>query len=253
MNAVEPHLEKWFIDDTFACRKGKGVHACLDRAGYFARRQEWFLKLDIRKYFDSIDHSILLSLLERRFKDPRLHALFVRLLGGYYVSLGKVLPIGSLTSQHLANFYLGWLDRFVKEKLRCRGYVRYMDDIVVWKDRNDEATWALDEIRLYLSQQLQLSLRPEPYINQTRHGMNILDCRIFRTHRILNRVSRVRLRRKLLQLDELLREAKINESHYQRRANSLMEQATAGKVRSWRYRTCLLSSQKLGDREAPPG
>ena len=118
MNVVEPHLERWLIDDTFACRKGMGRIECLLRARQFARAHPWFLKLDIRKYFDSIGHDRLLALWQRRFKDSRLLALMSAIVKCYRGEVGRGLPIGSLTSQHLANFYLGWFDRFVKEHLR---------------------------------------------------------------------------------------------------------------------------------------
>jgi retron-type reverse transcriptase len=88
----------------------------------------WFLKLDVRKYFDSVPHAMLMAFLERRFKDHRLLELLNRIIAAYRGELGIGLPIGSLTSQHFANFYLGWLDRFVKESLRVRGYVRYTNE-----------------------------------------------------------------------------------------------------------------------------
>ena len=114
MNVCEPVLDRWLIDDTFACRTGKGREAAIARAHIFTRRQSWFLKLDVRKYFDSVPHARLKSYLERRFKDPRLLELLKRIIACYRGELGIGLPIGSLTSQHFANFYLGWLDRYVK-------------------------------------------------------------------------------------------------------------------------------------------
>ena len=104
----------------------------------FCRTQSWCLKLDVRKYFDSIDHDRLLELLTRRFKEVPLHTLFDRIVRSYRGSQGIGLPIGSLMSQHFANFYLGWLDRYVKEALQIRGYVRYMDDMLLWCDDRRE-------------------------------------------------------------------------------------------------------------------
>ena len=75
-----------------------------------------------------------MMLLERRFKDRRLLELLTRIITAYRGELGIGLPIGSLTSQHFANFYLGWLDRFVKESLGVREYVRYMDNMILWHD-----------------------------------------------------------------------------------------------------------------------
>jgi hypothetical protein len=137
MNLCEPVLDRWLIDDTFACRNGKGREAAVLRAQHFSRSATWSLKLDVRKYFDSVSHQKLLQLLGKRFKDKRLMQLLERIIVAYRGEIGVGLPIGSLTSQHFANFYLGWLDRFVKETLRVRGYVRYMDDMVLWDSNHD--------------------------------------------------------------------------------------------------------------------
>ena len=138
MNVCEPHLERWLIPDTFACRAGKGRDRRSRSRRHFAGRFPFFFKLDIRKYFDSVPHDRLLDRLARRFKDRPLLDLFGRIVRSFRASLGRGLPIGSLTSQHFANFYLGWFDRFVKETLRLRGYMRYMDDMALWAD--DRAT-----------------------------------------------------------------------------------------------------------------
>ncbi len=122
MNVCEPVMDRWLIDDTFACRTGKGREAAIERAQYFTRSAIWFLKLDVRKYFDSVPHAKLMGFLERRFKDRRLLDLLNRIIVAYRGDLGIGLPIGSLTSQHFATFYLGWLDRFAKEALQVRGY-----------------------------------------------------------------------------------------------------------------------------------
>ncbi len=103
MGPCEPVFERGLIHHTYACRKGKGQTAALAAAQQNCRRHAWFLKLDIRKYFDSVDHAILLHLLCRRFKDADLLLLFQRLLGTYQTQPGRGLPIGNLTSQHFAN------------------------------------------------------------------------------------------------------------------------------------------------------
>jgi RNA-directed DNA polymerase len=185
----EPVFERFLIADTFACRWGKGRVASVERARSFARRHPWFLKLDIRKYFDSIDHAILCGRLGRQFKDRRLLDLFGRIIASYEVGPGHGVPIGSLTSQHLANFYLGWVDRFVKEKHRAVGYVRYMDDFVVWGENRAWLSDVRDRVGEFLERELSLCLKPEPYINQSRFGMDFLGCRVKPSHVSLNRRS----------------------------------------------------------------
>lgn len=124
MNICDPVLERYAIHDSYACRKGKGTIRALERARIFSRRNGWYLKLDIRRYFDSVDQKIMLNLLRRKFKDQKLLHLFEQLLDTYQTEPGKGLPIGNLISQHLANFYLGFFDHWIKESLRVRCYLR---------------------------------------------------------------------------------------------------------------------------------
>jgi RNA-directed DNA polymerase len=108
-NILEPYLDKRLIFDTYACRTGKGGHAAIHRAQRFARRHRYFLKCDIKRYFESIDHNILKVLLRRIIKDRRLLAILGTIIDHQppYTELGRGLPIGNLTSQHFANLYLG--------------------------------------------------------------------------------------------------------------------------------------------------
>ena len=121
MNVCEPEFERFLIDDTYACRRGRGRIAAVQRARGFSARFPVALKFDVRKYFDSISHELLMAQLRRRFKDGRLLDLFQKIVEAYQTEPGTGLPIGSLTSQHLANFYLAPFDRFVKEILRTAG------------------------------------------------------------------------------------------------------------------------------------
>ncbi|MBI9104605.1 MAG: RNA-directed DNA polymerase [Spirochaetales bacterium] len=132
MNVCLPVFENYQIYDSYACREGKGTHKALLRAFHFSKSTPFFLKVDIRKYFDSIDHIILKNLLCRKFKDEKLLELLYRIIDSYETAPGKGLPIGNLTSQHMANFYLGRADHYIKEELGTRRYVRYMDDFVLW-------------------------------------------------------------------------------------------------------------------------
>ena len=103
MNVCEPVFERAAVFDSYACRRGKGQLAAVRRAASFARRYGWFLKMDVRKYFDSVDHSILMALLRRKFKDATVLGLFDQVLASYHTQEGCGLPIGNLTSQHFAN------------------------------------------------------------------------------------------------------------------------------------------------------
>ncbi|MCY2991271.1 MAG: RNA-directed DNA polymerase [Planctomycetota bacterium] len=174
MNVCEPVLERWLIGDSYACRVGKGRVAAVQRTRHFAAGYPFFLKLDIRKYFPSISHRILLGKLTCLLKDVPLLQLFERIIASHTDSPGRGLPIGSLTSQHFANFYLGWFDRFVKERLCVRGYVRYMDDSMLWGTSARVLRCHLQAVTHFLGDELELDLKAEPYVNRTRHGVDFL-------------------------------------------------------------------------------
>lgn len=130
MNVCHPHFEEKQIADSYASRVGKGTYAALERAKAFNRRYSWFLKLDVRKYFDSLDHSMIRIQLRRLFKDRLLLHIFDQITDSYCVEEGRGVPIGNLTSQYFANHYLSPADHFAKEKLKIKAYARYMDDMV---------------------------------------------------------------------------------------------------------------------------
>ena len=241
MNVCEPLFEKWQTDASHACRKGRGLDSALAAARRNARRNGWHLKLDVRKYFDSIPHDRLLGRHGRRFQDPDLMALFAAILDTYGIRrpasapspdggletaspfyggletaspvdggreaaspvdggleaaspfyggletaspvdggleaasplAARGLPIGNLTSQFFANFYLEPLDRYVKETLRASGYVRYMDDFALWGDSREAMKAWEREVRAFCRRELGLTLKP-PVLNRTGAGLPFL-------------------------------------------------------------------------------
>ena len=162
VGALEPLFERRFIPDSFACRKGKGTHAALNRAHGFVRRFRYCLCADVVRFFPSVDHEVLMATVARVVRCGRTLDLLQRILDGgkgvlrseYPGTLfpsddllallrPRGLPIGNLTSQFLANVHLDPLDHFVKEGLRVRGYVRYADDFRVFDDSKER----LHEVR----------------------------------------------------------------------------------------------------------
>ena len=252
VNVCEPVLERFLIDDTFACRIGKGRNAALKRARQFASRGGYFLKMDVHKYFESIPHAELVHRLNRRFKDPRLLDLLSRIIHSHHQGSGRGLPIGSLTSQHFANFYLGWFDRFVKDTLRTRRYVRYMDDSVLWSDSTAALQEWLAASTQFLDQELGLKLNV-PYINRVPHGMDFLGCRIFGTHMTLNRRSRTRFRRKIRRLESDFLRGAVSERQLQSRAESLVAFTRTEGVSSWQFRRRVVEQLSVGGQGLEPG
>jgi len=222
MNVCEPVLERYAIHDSFACRKGKGMHRAVRRAQSFCRTHDWCLKLDIAKYFDSVDHGILLGLLARRFKDARLLDLFAKLLAGYETGPGKGLPIGNLTSQHFANYYLGLLDHEIKEHLRVPGYVRYMDDMLVWGESREELKGRLGSIRAFLRDRLALKLKEGVQLKHAAAGVSFLGFRIFPWRIALARRSRRRFVRKHRLYEQWFEEGVLEKKELARRVEALV-------------------------------
>lgn len=196
INLTESVFERYQIFDSYACRKGKGSYKALDRAREFSRKHRFYLKLDIRKYFYCIDHAVLKQQLRRQFKDEPLLRLFDQIIDSYEVSPGCGIPIGNLTSQYFANHYLGALDHFIKNDLRCKAYLRYMDDFVLWANDKEQLKQWLREIVVFLSDVLRLALKP-PALNRTELGLSVLGYRIFPEKTLLTRRSRNRFASKL--------------------------------------------------------
>ena len=248
MNVCEPVFERALVFDTFACRQGKGHLAALERARGFSRRCSWFLQLDVRKYFDSIPHDRLMTRLTRLFRERALLELFARILATG--SVGKTgLPIGSLMSQHFANQYLAPFDRFVKEDLCVPGFVRYMDDSVLWSDSKPLLRSALARSEAFLRNELALTLKPAAPLNRTALGMTFLGARVYPDHSELPRTVRVRLRRKLVAVDRDLLEGRIDALSAQRQGTALLATTRHAGLRTWRFRHRLVQQLSADDHE----
>ena len=179
INILEPIYEACFIYDSYATRKNKGVHKAVLRSKQFLKDNFWYFKTDIKKYFDSITHSTLLSIVEKKIKDKKLLTLIDTIVrnGG---SEGKGLPIGNLTSQFLANVYLNPFDYFVKEELKCTYYIRYMDDFVLLSNDKDSLKSIKKQIESYLKNHLDLELNEKyTFFNSRENGLPFLGRRVF--------------------------------------------------------------------------
>jgi retron-type reverse transcriptase len=172
-NIIEPIFDRTFIHDSYACRQGKGTHAAVERYSAFARRYPYVLKCDIRKYFQSVDHEILMAAITRKIKCTRTLWLIGEIIASrrddsqarYFkgddlftpFARRRAIPIGNLTSQFFANVYLNGFDHYVKEHLGCRAYIRYVDDCVVFDRDKARLGELLAAMRAYL-ETLRLTL-----------------------------------------------------------------------------------------------
>lgn len=214
MNVCHNNFEKHQIYDSYASRIGKGTYAALERAADFQKKYKWFLKLDVRKYFDSIDQEKLKSMLSKRFKDKALLLLLFQIIDSYQTIAGKGLPIGNLTSQYFANHYLSLADHHIKEKLNAPAYVRYMDDMVIWADDKSLLLKMGNEFQGFIESELSLILKPF-CLNSTEKGLPFLGYVLFPKTVLLNNSSRRRFKAKLIQYTYKLINAEWNQSEYQ--------------------------------------
>ena len=204
VNVLEPIYERRFIYDSYATRKGKGTLAAIKRAQSFLRESRYYIKMDISKYFASIDRNTLLEILQRKLKDARLLKLITTIVWNPQ-DADRGLPIGNMTSQFFANVYMDPFDHFVKETLKQRHYLRYMDDFVVFTDDRSVILGLLDRMRAYLNDELGLKVKENGVvINTPAHGLGFLGVRIF--------PSTLRLHRK--NLSRCLRKMKFREREY---------------------------------------
>lgn len=187
IGTIGPVLDRGLVDDSFACRVGKGALAAVRRAQHHAERFPCYAQIDIRSCFASIDHAVLRRLLARRFKNPALLELVGRIIDAHHAAPGKGLPIGALTSQHFANFYLNGLDRLLLERCRVRGMVRYMDDLVWWGDDKAAVRHVLAEARAYALGELGLTVKDTARVGHSRDGLTLCGYRILPGRLLLSR------------------------------------------------------------------
>ena len=173
MRLMAPRLEQALVPTSFACRPGKGVHAALHHAQrqMLAKPAAWVLQLDVWHCFPQLPHEPLLALLARRFKGSAM-ALASQVVHGHETSpgSGRGLPIGSLTSQHFANQYLGEIDRFALARPECMAHVRYMDDLLLWCDNRAAGQALLAALTDHTEKTLQLQFK-QPKLLPVKAGL----------------------------------------------------------------------------------
>ncbi|MDY0020304.1 MAG: reverse transcriptase domain-containing protein [Anaerolineae bacterium] len=227
-NVIEPLFERTFIADSYANRVGKGTHRALDRCQYFAARYRYVLQCDVRQFFPSIDHAVLRAILAKKLADDDVLWLVDRILTSgegvlsedytmvwfpgddlFAVDRPRGLPIGNLTSQFWANCYLNGFDHFVKRELRCKAYVRYVDDFVLFAE--DKATlWAWLAAIVARLATLRLTIHPGAHPRPVTEGIPFLGFVIFPDRRRLKRRKGIYFRRRFHKLIGLYKADKLS-------------------------------------------
>lgn len=163
-----PGFDKTFIYDSYSCRNGKGSHKGFARLVSMSRRVSnnytsscWAIKLDIKKFFDSVDHEILKGLLRERIEDEKLLNLLDTIIESFSMSPGRGMPLGNLTSQLFASIYMNPLDQYVKRKLNAKYYLRYADDFILLSADPSELMGYFVETNKFLKDRLRLNIHPD--------------------------------------------------------------------------------------------
>ena len=198
MNIVVPIWDAMMIEDSCACRKGKGQHAGSKRCMQFTRRNAWVCQFDISKFYPSIHHAKLLEIIRKKIKDEKVLALLQNIIE----SIGGEtnVPIGNYTSQWFGNLYLNELDQLVKHKYHVRDYIRYCDDFLIFGQDKKTLKYLADKVEVFIQDELHMKLSKKA-LYPTSHGVDFLGYRHFPNGKILVRkatAKRVRRRMKAL-------------------------------------------------------
>ncbi len=195
-NIIESIFEKSFIYDSYANRLSKGTLKAIERFDTFKRKVSrnntipcYILKADIKKYFDNVDHNILLSILRKKVKDMRVIWLVKKILNNCVINDSrKGMPLGNLTSQFFANVYLNELDQYVKHKLKAKYYIRYVDDFIILDSDKEILLQYKNSINQFLAQNLDIELHPDKSkIIKLGEKLTFLGFRVFYYHRLLKK------------------------------------------------------------------
>ncbi len=200
-----PFFDRTFISDSFSCRNNKGTHKALNRFRSFSyvisknhTKTCWILKCDIRKFFENINHEILIEILKRYIPDKNIIWLLEKVIYSFSSKPNTGLPLGNLTSQLFVNIYMNEFDQFVKHKLKVRYYIRYADDSVILSKSKTWLENLIEPIRAFLSNKLKLELHSDKiYIKTLASGIDFLGWVHFPDHRILRNTTKKRMFRRI--------------------------------------------------------
>ena len=211
---LAPLLDKKLIYDNAACRQMKGTHFALDRVTGFMREfyrkngtDGYFLKCDIRKFFDNIDHDVLKEKLGKVIKDAEVQQLLYQIIDSYEKTPGKGLPLGNQTSQWFAIYYLDSFDRLIKEQLHVKFYSRYMDDCVLIHNDKEYLQRCRAEMEQYVNEQLHLEFNQKTQITPIKNGVDYLGFHFYLTDtgKVIRKVkqqTKYKYKRKLKTMQE---------------------------------------------------
>lgn len=197
INVLGPIWQSMFIRDSFACIPGRGLHSASRRVMEFIRRNRYVLNCDIRKFYPSMDHAIMMKIIAKKIADTRIMKILDDIV--HSCGDGKNIPIGNLTSQWLGNVYLHELDMFIKHTLHWPDYIRYCDDFCLFGNDKAALHGACAQIREFLASQLKLTFS-RASVYPTSRGVDFIGYRHYRNFVLLRRRTSNRMRRRMMEI-----------------------------------------------------
>lgn len=216
---LNPIFKKQYINDSYGCIIGKGVHSATKRLQYWLRqvhRKEdkyYFLKLDVSKFYYRVDHQVLLNIIRKKIADQEVMALLDEIINSENTAFGlppgmgieeteerlfdRGMPIGNLSSQMFANIYMNEIDQYIKRELRVHYYIRYMDDMIILSNSKIELQEIKEKVELFLNERLKLDLNSKTCIRPVTLGIDFVGYKVWNTHIKLRKSTMKRMKRRL--------------------------------------------------------
>lgn len=243
MNVLDPQLDAMMYRHSYACRVGKGVHAAVNRYETCARRFAYVLKMDVQRYFPSIDQRILFRQLCKVVPESDIQRLIAHILRsnaptdatGVDAMFGKGLPIGNLTSQAFANWYLTPFDHWLSRQLPNGNYLRYVDDLWLFADDKQTLWTVAQHAKAYLSSRLRLTVHPrKTALRRTSEKVDVLGYHVSRHRRWLRPDNGHRFRRRLRGMAKAYSRGEVSVEDLKPRIASWIGHAMHGETRGLR-------------------
>ena len=244
-NIIESVFDKRFIHDSFANRMRKGTINAVKRFDEFKRKVSqnntvrcYVLKADVKSYFDTVNHRILLGILGKRIKDERVMWLIKRILDNHKgENTNKGMPLGNLTSQFFANVYLHELDQFVKHKLRAKYYIRYVDDFVILHQSRKVLEEYKQQTDVFLREKLDLKLHPDKsQVLKLEKGVGFLGFRVFYHHKLLVKKNMRKFEKRMEQMKYEYKDEKLDREKVIEKFEGWLAYATHANTYKYRKR-----------------
>lgn len=251
---IKPYILPRLIQDTYACIDDRGTHKAVLQVQKYMRIMKrnygeyYILKCDIRKFFYSIDKHVLFEIMKKYITDKHLLEFTHLIIFDEDEDIG--IPIGNYTSQFFANIYLNELDQYVKNKLKVKYYVRYMDDFICLVKTKEEAKELKRVIEEFISDKLHLNFNQKSRYYPNKMGVDFCGYRIFETHRLLRVNSKRKIKRMIKGWNRLYEKGVLNEHWVLLRWNSWM--AHANQSDSYTFQRKMYDKMTFKDLLPPP-